>query len=372
MKKDCNKGCHAHRSTPCASGTSANAEKVGCATGSGASPSAISRRGLLAGTAAAGLVAYPFLRRALAQFTRPSLWHGDSCPVFVARQSAYDAQLVSKIRDGLLAVGIQPATIRNKKVLLKPNLVEPTREVPFLTTNPAMVVAAAEVFLDWGAEITIGEASGHIRDTQFALYESNFEEPLADAGLTFTDLNYESVQFQKNVAGASKLKGLFHPRSVIEADLVVSMPKLKSHHWVGMTSAMKNLYGVLPGIKYGWPKNVLHHAGIVKTVVDINASLPNTIAIVDGIDCMQGDGPMLGDFKHLGIIAVGVNLPALDATCARMIGLDPYRLGYLNLADGLLGPIDDHQIVQRGESWQSVASRFDIVDAPHLKNIALA
>ena len=75
-------------------------------------------------------------------------------------------------------------------------------------------------------------------------------------------------------AGFSPLEGLYFPRSVLEADLVVSLPKLKTHHWVGMTASMKNLYGLLPGIKYGWPKNVLHHAGIPQTVVDINASAP--------------------------------------------------------------------------------------------------
>ena len=57
---------------------------------------------------------------------------------------------------------------------------------------------------------------------------------------------------------------------MVQADFVVSMPKLKTHHWVGMTASMKNFYGVLPGIKYGWPKNVLHHNGIPETVADIN------------------------------------------------------------------------------------------------------
>ena len=110
------------------------------------------------------------------------------------------------------------------------------------------------------------------------------------------------------------------------------MPKLKTHHWVGMTAAMKNMYGVLPGIVYGWPKNVLHHAGIPQTVFDISASLPQTIAIVDGIECMEGDGPILGSVKSLGLIAVGLNPTAVDATCARIIGLEPSRISYLKLS----------------------------------------
>ena len=100
---------------------------------------------------------------------------------------------------------------------------------------------------------------------------------------------------------------------------------------------MKNLYGVLPGIKYGWPKNVLHHNGIPETVADINATISQTLAIVDGIDCMEGDGPILGSAKHMGLVLVGENLPAVDATAARIIGLRPERISYLQLAADRFG-----------------------------------
>ena len=116
---------------------------------------------------------------------------------------------------------------------------------------------------------------------------------------------------------------------------------------------MKNLYGVLPGLVYGWPKNVLHYAGIPETVVDINASLPRRMAIVDGIVCMEGDGPILGNPKPLGLLAIGLNLPALDATLARVMGFDPRKVPYLALADGRLGPIAEWSIVQRGEHGEN-------------------
>ena len=109
----------------------------------------------------------------------------------------------------------------------------------------------------WGATVVVGEAPGHIRDTQFALEESGVRAALADGGFRFADLNYEEVAWRRNRGRFSPLDGLYFPRSVVEADFVVSMPKLKTHHWVGVTASMKNFYGVLPGIKYGWPKNVL-------------------------------------------------------------------------------------------------------------------
>ncbi len=217
------------------------------------------------------------------------------------------------------------------------------------------MLAAAEVFRDWGAQVAVGEGPGHVRDTQMALLESGMQDALREAKLPFADFNYQESRAAANRGRLTKLDQFNFPSSVLEADLIVSMPKLKTHHWVGMTASMKNLYGTLPGTIYGWPKNVLHYAGIPQSVVDINASLPPTIAIVDGILCMEGDGPILGTPKPMGMILVGRNPTAVDATCARIIDIDPARIDYLALANGRLGPIADRDILQRGEPWQRTA-----------------
>ena len=322
---------------------------------------AVDRRTLLLGGSlvATGLVGYPIIRDALR----------GRASVFVARHQAYDGPIRRTIKDGLIACGMDPQAVRGKRVLLKPNLVEPTRDIPHMTTHPAVIVATAEVFRSWGATVTVGEGPGHVRDTEMALVESGVQEALSTAGLPFADLNYEEVAWVKNRGRASKLDGFYFPQSVVEADLIVSMPKMKTHHWVGVTASMKNLYGVIPGIKYGWPKNVLHHAGIPETVFDINASLPKTIAVVDGIDCMEGDGPILGSRKHMGVLAVGTSLPAVDATVCRMMGIAPERISYLQLAANRLGPIANRFVQQQGERWESVASPFQILDKPHLQGL---
>ncbi|QDU90113.1 hypothetical protein Pla175_35130 [Pirellulimonas nuda] len=288
-------------------------------------------------------------------------------PVFVAAGQRYDGPLHQTIADGLLATGLDPAWLRGRRVLLKPNLVEPSRRIPHMTTHPAMIVAAAEALRRWGARVSVGEAPGHVRDTEMALVESGVAEALRDARIPFADLNYEEVGWRRNRGRFSKLPGIYFPRSVLEADLIVSMPKMKTHHWVGVTCATKNLYGILPGIKYGWPKNVLHHHGIPQTVADIASSAPKTIAIVDGIDCMEGDGPILGSLKHMGLVLVGQSLPSVDATAARIMGLEPTRIEYLHLASRRLGPLDDRRIEQRGEPWRSVADPFQVLDEPHLE-----
>jgi uncharacterized protein (DUF362 family) len=324
-------------------------------------PAGFDRRALLiaTGAAVAGALGLPFIKRALMPRQ----------PVFIARNQRYDGPLQKTIEDGLLATGFTPQQFNGKQVLLKPNIVEPSRTSPQMTTNPVVVLAAAEVFRNWGAQVVVGEGPGHVRDTEMALVEGGMQSVLDDGRLPFADLNYQQVAWTSNRGRASRLRGFYFPSSVLEADFIVSMPKLKTHHWVGMTASMKNLYGTIPGVVYGWPKNVLHHAGIPETVYDINASLPRSLAIVDGIICMEGDGPIMGSPKPMGLILVGPNCTAVDATAARIIGLRPENITYLALAADRLGPIADSSIQQRGEHWQELVSPFRIIDAPHLRGL---
>ena len=117
----------------------------------------------------------------------------------------------------------------------------------------------------------------------------------------------------------------------------------------------------------GWPKNVLHHAGIPQTVYDINASIPPTIAVVDAIQCMEGDGPIMGSPKDMGLLLIGANPTAVDATACRIMGVNPEKVRYLKLAANRLGPIDSGNIPQRGVNWEPLRSPFRMLDRPHLQ-----
>jgi uncharacterized protein (DUF362 family) len=324
--------------------------------------SGLDRRTWLIGGAlfAGGLIGYPIFKRLRQK----------RASAFIARNQRYDGSLETTIRDGLVACGLEAKQLSGKRVLLKPNLVEPTRDCPQMTTHPALILAAAEVFRGWGANVIVGEGPGHVRDTDLALAESGVGEALESIRLPFADLNYQEVAAVTNRGGISRLPGFYFPQAVVEADLIVSLPKLKTHHWVGVTAAMKNMYGTIPGIKYGWPKNVLHHNGIPQTVFDINASLPPTIAIVDAIECMEGDGPIMGSAKQMGLVVVGLSLPAVDATCCRLMDLDPFQVEYLQLAERQnLGPLAERAIDQLGERWQPLAKPFRILEKPHLQRL---
>ena len=292
--------------------------------------------------------------------------------VVIARAGAYDDRLVVILREGLEALGIGQSWAVGRSILLKPNLVEPSATAPQINTHPELVRAAAEVFRSWGAkEVLVAEGQGHCRDTGLVLDQSGLGPVLRRDKLEFVDLNHDDVFETPNRLGMTGLPRLFLPRTLRRADRVVSMPKLKTHHWAGATLSMKNLFGVLPGCCYGWPKNPLHQRGIHRSILDVNAAVRADLAIVDGIVGMEGDGPIMGDPVAAGLLILGTSLPAVDATGARLMGLDPKRLEYLARASGRLGPIAEANIRQRGEPIAALARRFRLLDHPSLTRLRL-
>jgi uncharacterized protein (DUF362 family) len=282
---------------------------------------------------------------------------------FIAAVPNYGADIIQYIIRGFQELGITSAEIDGKRVLLKPNLVEPLSGLSHINTHPLFIRAAVESFLHLGArKVIVAEGAGHLRDTLLVLEESGLAEVLYQDRIPFNDLNTGPVVNVKNSGRISKLSELILPREVLQADLIVSLAKMKTHHWAGVTLSMKNMFGIMPGIVYGWPKNVLHWAGIHESIFDINATVKPHFAIVDGIVGMQGDGPIMGTPIQSNVLVMGRNLPAVDATCTRIMGIDPYKIPYLKLASGRLGTIRDSNITQRGENIGSVRRDFQLLD----------
>lgn len=282
---------------------------------------------------------------------------------FIAKVPSYEADIKTAILIGLKELGITNQEIKGKRVLLKPNLIELNPGSSHIVTHPMVVRGAAEAFLSLGAAgVQVAEGPGHVRDTLMIVEESGLAEILWEDRIPFVDLNYDDGFTVANAGGYSRLKSLTFPATLRKADFIVSMAKLKTHHWAGITLSMKNLFGIMPGIYYGWPKNVLHRVGIDKAILDINATLRPHLAIIDGIIGMEGDGPIMGTPKYAGVLIMGRNLPAVDATGARIMGINPDRIKHLAKADGYLGPIREDWIVQRGESIASVQTEFQLIE----------
>jgi uncharacterized protein (DUF362 family) len=287
--------------------------------------------------------------------------------VHIARASSYDDDLA-----GILQRQYEhfraTVPLRGKRVVLKPNLVEWHRD-KVINTNPQVVGAVIEMCKREGAaEIIVAEGPGHWRNVEYLVTESGLGDVLKAHNAPFVDINHDEPIKSPNMGQLTGLEYLYLSRTIHDADVLISLPKLKTHHWAGATLALKNLFGTLPGIYYGWPKNELHWRGIHNSIVDIALTRTPELAIVDGIIGMEGDGPLNGVAKPFGALIMGHDLVAVDATCCRLMMLDPDKIGYLVLGHmKKLGRIKEAEIAQLGESIASLAQPFEMM--PHLEEL---
>jgi uncharacterized protein (DUF362 family) len=291
-------------------------------------------------------------RRLIPSFQRPP------SRVMIRRAASYEQELGALIYESLVEFALP---VRDKVVLLKPNLVG-LDPLGVMNTHPAVIAATRESFLRLGAShVLFGDGPAMDRDTEAILESLRLREFVGPLLRVFVDLNIDDVERVPLATKASRLKELYMPKTVLGADLVVSMPKLKTHHWAGVTLSLKNMFGTVPGSCYGWPKNVLHWAGIDNAVLDINAAVKPDFAIVDGIVGMEGNGPIQGTPRACGALIFGDDPVAVDATCCRVMGLMPERIKYLAAAGTMLGHINLDKIQQVGEAIAALRSKFAVV-----------
>jgi len=254
--------------------------------------------------------------------------------VAILHVEQYSGKLDELVYDGLRLFDLN---VRGKSVLLKPNIVEYIPGKP-VNTDTQLIGAAAGGFLRLdAASVTVGEGPGHHRDTDLLLYETGLSEQLVSRKIAFVDLNRDELIKTKLQANYSGLDHLWLPRTVLASDFIVSMPKVKTHHWTGVTLGMKNMFGVVPGSRYGWPKNVLHWAGIHECVLDICATVRPHFVIADGIVGMEGDGPLNGTAKALHTILLSDDPVAADFVLARLLGTEPNAVMHIQEASRFLG-----------------------------------
>ena len=283
--------------------------------------------------------------------------HAEAPAVSVVRQASYTQDIYETVRRTLAGHQLD---VRGKSVVLKPNLVE-FEAGSVINTNPILVHAAMEAFKAMGASsVRIAEGPGHRRGTLDLADAAGYFKTIPGFEDLFTDLNLDDVSRIRFAHPVSRLDSLYLPHTALACDLLVSMPKMKTHHWAIATLSMKNLFGVVPGGVYGWPKNVLHWAGIAECITDIQTVFPRTFAFVDGIVGMEGNGPIQGTGKASGVIVAGQDMAAVDATCCRLMRIDPLHVEYLRLSRDS-ADLAESAIRQNGESIAGLSTVFALL-----------
>ncbi len=286
---------------------------------------------------------------------------GQASQVAIVNAPSYDNvnEVLNQLRTAWDSV--DSPEVMGKRVVLKPNIIY---NIPgrVINTHPSVIDAAIQLMREKGAkEIIVAEGTAYQQDITDLLYQSGIQDVLERNNVPFVDLNHDDIVKVQNKGGYSGRQALWLPKTIANADLLVSMPKLKTHHWAGATLSMKNLYGIVPGLRYGWPKNALHVTGIEANIVELYETIAPQVAIVDGIMGMEEDGPLFGRAKSTQVLVVGRDLVAVDATCCRIMGLEPTRdqIKHIWYADWLgQGVMSQDKITIKGVPLESVKQNY--------------
>ena len=248
--------------------------------------------------------------------------------------------------------------VKDKSVFLKLNLVDYRKGIP-CCTNAAHVDALLQALIAAGArEIKVGDGPALSRDTEKIAALNGITDVCKKYDVQFVDLNIDDLEKVENPLQYTKIPEFVLPRTIVKSEFLVSVPKLKTHHWALMTCSMKNMFGVVPGRKYGWPKNVLHIRGIHQSILDIVATVKPSFAVVDAVVAMEGDGPLNGTAKELNAIFMGDDLVAVDTVAGMCLELPVQNIAYLRIAGKVLGNTDLSQIDIIGATIDSLKKKF--------------
>ena len=241
-----------------------------------------------------------------------------------------------------------PVQVAGRKVLIKPNVLRASDVKEGITTHPAVLRAVVEKVEGMGpSSLTVGDNPGIFN------YGDN-EKSFKKTGLMEAAKGYYQnigTDSQKVAFNADYLPMVSISRAVLEADIIISLPKFKTHGLTVMTGAIKNSYGYLPGAQ----KAQLHRAAgsperFHEAVVEVFRLRVPDLFIVDAVVGMEGNGPASPDLREIGLIIASIDAMAVDTVMATMMGLEPGRLRFLQRAEEFgLGTYDVDKIDIIGE-----------------------
>lgn len=290
----------------------------------------------------------------------------EKTPVSVVKCPDYDPdRTLDAVRKAVaLAGGLEPLKRFGKKALLKPNILYGVPPEKAVTTHPVFLDAVITVFRESGFEVTVGE-SPPLEGFQSVARKSGLLDVIKKHGVRFAEFT-EAIG-RMNPEG--KLVRNFQvAKDVYDSDFIVSLPKLKTHTQMYYTGAMKNLFGVVPGLQ----KTQFHfrfpeRKDFADMIVDLNILLKPAFAIMDGVVAMEGDGPSGGDPFPLGLVLASSDVLALDIIASGIIG---YRWQYIPALSQAMERVNTPW-VKRPEDIEVRGEPVEAVKAHHFRKVTI-
>ena len=252
--------------------------------------------------------------------------------VFVSPVAHYDKTLLNEaIKQQFANMGLCAKDFEDKRIALKPNLLLKRSPEGATTTHPLVVQAVIETLFSYGVkpqQITLAESPGGLYNPLRlnGIYKESGMEAVANE--TGIGLN-QDVSFQEVKTRDARLVQSFSLiRPIVEADLVISICKLKTHCMTGLSGGVKNLFGCVPGLQ----KPQLHsrftrEEDFCAMLVDLCETVRPFLTVVDAVVSMEGDGPSAGVPRETGMVLSSRDVYAQDVVLAQIIGMDPLQIG---------------------------------------------
>lgn len=292
--------------------------------------------------------------------------------VHLAACSDYDRQQVTaRVRECLQATASADLIRPGTRVLLKPNIINDQPPERAVCTHPEVVRAVAEWVLERGGEVTIGDQPGYALAEEALRAFSNTAmievcEGLAVRFRLLARGGYDEIQPERTF----RLKTIEFARDALQADVIINLPKAKTHGQTVYTGAIKNMFGAISPRQRIDVHLVGKYWALSEAIVDCYAARPPDLHFMDAVTVMEGMGPTQGKPRHLGALAASTDGVALDRVMQQLMGFAAGEVATTVAAHNLgLGENDLSQIEVAGASMADLAIKVEqspVMRAEHL------
>jgi uncharacterized protein (DUF362 family)/NAD-dependent dihydropyrimidine dehydrogenase PreA subunit len=281
--------------------------------------------------------------------------------VALLRCEEYNVDLIEKkLREGFELLGgeafLKKLIPHNSKVLLKPNMLSVEAKGSAVVTHYAVFEAVIRIIKDYSENISFGDSPG-FGDSRKAAEKMGLMEVAERYGVKFDDF---SDALHIKLDNSILCKSWNVAKAPYEADVVITLPKLKTHAMAYFTGAIKNQFGCIPGTqKATWHTRMPDANNFCKMLLDLNTLVGTSFAILDGIVAMEGNGPKSGEPHKMNTIIMGESMSAVDSVAVRLIGYDnPLDIPALKEAyDNKWGVVLPEEIEVLGETMDSMKAK---------------
>lgn len=255
--------------------------------------------------------------------------------VYFAAAANYDQQTVDAAVERLFSQLPAAEALAGKKVLLKPNLLAKHTPERAVTTHPALVRAVIRAVRRRGAaSIMVTDSPGGVYNP--AILRSIYKvSGLADVCREEGAALYTDCRSRETASGGKLVRAFTLIEPVLDCDVLINLPKLKTHMMTGLSAATKNLFGCIPGLqKAEWHMRFPDKERFGEMLIDLLGCVKPGFAILDGILAQEGDGPAGGTPRMVGLVAAAENHLQMDLALCHMLNIRPKDVPYLNAAIG--------------------------------------